>query len=248
MSETPGDIEHALRRVIALGEHGGAGPAHGLSKSRRAIVDALLAAPGALSLDDLAHRVGLHVNTTRHHLDVLVAAGLAERAEGPSVGRGRPRSHYRATDAATTPYTALTAQLDAALASQNEDEVATQTARRWLETAPPVQTAGDLDEAVAAAVDSLRAVGFDARTDEIGDTIVVSDCPYSSLIAEHPMICTVHARLVSSALERTGQPVTLDGFDVWIRPGICRARLSRPDASPAFVASPSTAEPQEQHR
>lgn len=238
MTGSARDIEHALQRVIALGESA-TGTSAVLAGSRRAILDLVLAALAPLSIEDIAASADLHVNTTRHHLDVLSAAGLIERAPAVRAGRGRPRARYQATAAAAGPYEQLERELEAALAVHTEDEVAMATARRWLASAPEIATAEDVDAAVDAAVASLRAVGFDARTDAVGDTIVVTDCPYASLIAEHPMICTVHAELVSGALRRTGQPVELAGFDVWVRPGVCRARLRRPDATPDFIAVPS---------
>ena len=136
-------------------------------------------------------------------------------------------------------YPPMSEFLQRALEGGDEDTVAVEAARRWLASVPQAGEVEDADGAVAAAVESLRAVGFDAQTDAVGDTIVVSQCPYASLISEHPMICTVHAELVSGVLRRTGQDVTLEGFDVWVRPGVCRARLSRPDTNPAFVAEPS---------
>ncbi|BDZ60788.1 hypothetical protein Lsed01_00115 [Demequina sediminis] len=56
------------------------------------------AAPGGVGVgvDDLAAAVGLHPNTAREHLDVLVAEGLVERLPGPRTGRGRPRALYAA--------------------------------------------------------------------------------------------------------------------------------------------------------
>ena len=233
-------IEDALKRVLALGERDAHGHASPLAGSRRAILDALRSASEPLTIEEISVAVELHTNTTRHHLDVLSAAGLVDRAHTEPSGRGRPRTRYQAAEAAAEAYTQLEEQLEAALHGADVDEVARETARRWLATVPPVRHARDLDEAVAEAVISLREVGFAAHSDEVGDTIVVTDCPYAGLIAEHPMICTVHAELVSRALHQTGQPVELDGFDVWVRPGICRARLRRPDTEPDFVALPAT--------
>lgn len=237
MTSSARDIEHALERIVALGEPAAGGPGV-LVGSRRAILDVVRASPSPISVDDIAALTDLHVNTTRHHLDVLTAAGLLERAEAVPEGRGRPKARYRASAAAVDAFDSLGRELEDALRAHSMDEVAIATARRWLDAAPAVEAAKDLDGAVIAAVDALRAVGFDARSDAIGDSIVVTDCPYASLIPEHPMICTVHAELTARVLARTGQPLELEALDVWVRPGACRARLRRPDTAPSFTTAP----------
>jgi len=241
MATSSQELEGALRRLVALGSPK-APHSSVLVGSRRAIVDALLAADEALAIEDIAAATDLHVNTARHHLDVLVAADLVTRTTAAAAGRGRPKVLYTPSAAAAEPYDELEQFLTRAVVASMEDEVAIETARRWASSVPQVGTARDLDEAVARAVESLQRAGFKAHTDEVGDTITMSECPYASLIDDHPMICTIHAELVSNLLKRTGQPVTLEGFDVWVRPGVCRARLNRPDAVPARIAiAPSSA-------
>lgn len=78
------------------------------------------ATPGGVGIgvgvDDLAAAVGLHPNTAREHLDVLVAEGLVERLPGPRTGRGRPRALYVAVPspgAAATPGTFASAGAEA---------------------------------------------------------------------------------------------------------------------------------------
>lgn len=248
MTEIAPGIEQALKRVAALGDPADPGSVNVISGSRRTILETLRGADEPLSGEAIAERTGLHVNTARHHLDVLAAAGLISRTQAAPSGRGRPKVLFSVAPAALAPFADLSAFLQRALDGGNEDVVAVEAARRWLASVPQAGLVDDADGAVAAAVESLQAVGFDARSDAIGDTIVVTECPYASLISEHPMICTVHAELVSGVLARTGQDVTLAGFDVWVRPGVCRARLTRPDTTPAFVAESSeTPNPQEDH-
>lgn len=241
MAEPTEGIEDAMRRVASLGDGADASAPNVLSGSRRVILEALRSAETPQTVEDLAEQTGLHPNTARHHLDVLAAADLVERALAAPTGRGRPKILYSVSATALAPYAELSEFLQRALDGRDEDTVAIEAARRWLASVPQAGPAADADGAVAAAVESLRAVGFDAQSDAIGDTIVVSQCPYASLIADHPMICTVHAELVAGVLRTTKQDVTLEGFDVWVRPGVCRARLSRPDTSPSFVAEPSAA-------
>lgn len=236
MATTSQDIDRALKRLVALGSPD---VSHSpmLAGSRRVIVETLIAADTPLTIGAIAAATNLHVNTARHHLDVLAAADLVTRHTAPATGRGRPRVLYAASAAAAEPYEELEDFLTRAVVASVEDDVAIETARRWARSVPQVTVAADIDQAVAAAVESLQKAGFRAHTDEIGDTITMSGCPYAGLIEDHPMICTIHAELVSTLLERTGQPVTLEAFDVWVRPGVCRARLSRPDVTPARVAT-----------
>lgn len=239
MSGMARDIEHALHRIVALGESTGSGHRQVLTGPRRAILDVVRSHGTPMTIDQITQQTTMHANTTRHHLDVLAAAGLLERSSARPVGRGRPRTLYRTSATASAAYSELGDRLKAALQANTGDEVIRETARRWIKAAPPVRTATDLDDAVDAVVDSMREVGFTAHTDAVADTIVMTDCPYASLIAEHPMICTLHAELVSNVLENTGQPIELEAFDVGVRPGVCRARLTRPDTAPHYIATPT---------
>lgn len=56
-----------------------AGPPARLGVSRSRVLEALQVAPGALGIDDVSARVGLHPNTIRFHLAGLVEGGRAER-------------------------------------------------------------------------------------------------------------------------------------------------------------------------
>src|SRR4051794_6611515 len=68
-----------------------------LGASRARVLDVLRAARAPLGVDEVAARVGLHPNTTRFHLDVLLTDGLAERATEERDVPGRPRVLYSAT-------------------------------------------------------------------------------------------------------------------------------------------------------
>ena len=71
-----------------------------LSRSRAALLETLRGEREAVGLNELVVATGLHRNTVREHLDVLLDDGLVERRRAPAVGRGRPAWLYRATDGA----------------------------------------------------------------------------------------------------------------------------------------------------
>jgi len=240
MARAHPELERALRRVVEL-DGADASQRNVLVGARRVIVDFLCINTDPQTVEAIANSAGLHVNTTRHHLDVLIAADFVERVTQAPTGRGRPRVLYTASALVTAPYADLEERLRTAFAGNNADEVAIETARAWAEHAPRPHPAATPDEAVASAVDALNAVGFQAHSDEVGDTITLAECPYASLISEHPAICTIHAELMSTLLKETGQPVSLNKFEVHVRPGVCRAWLTRADVSPEFIATPLTA-------
>jgi len=66
------------------------------SPRRTAILQVLRDDEVPLAVDQVAERVGLHVNTTREHLELLVAAGLVSRTAEARATRGRPRTLYAA--------------------------------------------------------------------------------------------------------------------------------------------------------
>ncbi len=201
--------------------------------SRSQVLSALRDSDGAVTLEEISETTGLHVNTVRGHLDVLIAAGHAQRDQEERQGRGRPRLTYRSTTESDSPYDELAHALTHALESADARTLAKDTATRWRLTVSPMAPAANPDEAVDRAVEGLRAAGFAVDATMLGDSIVVGACPYAGLIETHPIICDIHTELLAQMLHDTGQDVTVEAMDVWVRPTLCRARLARPDLKPA---------------
>src|ERR1035437_472567 len=70
------------------------------SASRVRLLEALQS-EGPLEADQLAVHLGLHLNTVRSHLGVLLNARLVSAQTLPPTGPGRPRLAYAATRAIT---------------------------------------------------------------------------------------------------------------------------------------------------
>lgn len=216
-----------------------------VQESRARIASVIDNASEPLPVEAIAERTGLHVNTVRGHLDVLLAGETIEReAAGPN-GRGRPRWLYRAAAPSPSPYQALAEALSAQLTQVGDPALAGRAAERWAGVLPDLPPVSSPDEAVAEATTALNQLGFTAVSSPLGDSIAVTACPYADLVAENPLICTIHAELVVQLLRQTGQPVTLEALDVWARPGMCQARLSRPDLGPAWTIVPGADDPTE---
>jgi predicted ArsR family transcriptional regulator len=186
----------------------------------------------------MCSETGLHPNTVRGHLEVLVAAQFVTRTRGPAKGRGRPPWLYDASPVETPEsYEELKATLRKQLAAADESTIAQEAAARWADLGAETgeEPITDNDEAVTLATEAVNQAGFRATQSFAGDRIEITDCPYSELISEHPVICKIHTALLSEVLDRTGQEVSVERMDVWVRPGMCVAHLNRTDISPARI-------------
>jgi len=232
-----------LSRVAAASEETRA--SWGVSKpssSRAQLLAILQSTDSEFSIEELSHHTGLHVNTVRAHLDVLVAGGHVERTHGEPKGRGRPPFAFRAAGESRSPFDDLARTLTEALVGANQPELAHKTAMRWAEKLGPLPSSDTPDEAVGHAVEALRTVGFTAEASTLGDSITISTCPYAALIADHPVICDIHTELLATVLNAAGQGVGVEAMDVWVKPTLCRARLTHPDISPARTITVSPAD------
>lgn len=187
-----------------------------------------------ISIRELCDVSGLHPNTVRTHLDSLLAAGEIEREQAPSQGRGRPLWLYRSAVAKVSAYELLAQILASQLGRADEPALTAKAGKRWADMAetPGNAPAEDCDDAVDQVAHSLRNVGFAVSLNPMRDEVTITECPYASLVAEHPKICDVHAALISELLTRSGQPIRSERLDVWAKPGVCVAHLTRTDRSP----------------
>lgn len=202
------------------------------------ILDLICEADEPVSIERLCDQTNLHANTVRGHLDVLMAAGHVIREPAQASGRGRPRMLYRVGSSAVGVYAELVHLLADELGHTTAPTLVENAAASWAEVVDNGKKATTIDEAVARAVDALDSLGFTVEVSPVGDSITLGTCPYADLVAEQPVICEIHTAMLGELLHRTGQPVSVAEMQVWAAPGICRARLSRPDKQPAHVITP----------
>lgn len=213
------------------------------ASSRRRILDLLRYSGRPMDLAELSASTGLHPNTLRGHLDLLVDLGQVQRTSEERTVPGRPRVLYACRDGepAANPYRLLATELAAGLATGSDAVDAGRAAgRHWAErlrsqagldaAQPP-----DAERVVALAAEGLSHLGFTAQTEPLGDRIYLRSCPFEELARTNPSVCRVHADLLTGLFDELGGAVELEGLDPFVRPNLCIARLAhtdRPAANP----------------
>lgn len=133
---------------------------------------------GPQTIAELATATGLHHNTAREHLHLLIDAGFVQARPEPVGGRGRPRMRY-CTATSTAP-------------AANES------------VADPEQ---QLQQQLEMLQDHTRQCGFATTIVPEQARLTLHDCPFSELAREHPQVCEAHHDLLRDALARTDGPL-----------------------------------------
>ncbi|MEE2034291.1 helix-turn-helix domain-containing protein [Rhodococcus sp. CC-R104] len=223
-----------------------------LSPQRLAVLDDVRDhAP--VRVNDIAERLGLHVNTVREHLDALGEKGLVDHTVEPARGRGRPAKVFRPTPTAdpTLPsrdYAGLATALAGYLARTSADPEADaraagkdwgrELAREALRDASGREDASvpDIEDPHRFMLDLLVRLGFEPADHGPALGVALRRCPLLEAARRYPtVVCQVHLGIVEGAFEEIGAP-TGPGLDLlpFVEPGACRLFL--PD--PAFPAPP----------
>jgi predicted ArsR family transcriptional regulator len=210
-----------------------------LGRRRAEVLDLLRAAHAPLGVQDVADRVGLHVNSARFHLDALVEAGLAARTPRARSTPGRPSLVYQAVDggaaaAGQRHFRLLAEMLTSLVAGMLPDpgRAATQAGREWGRylTEPPAPyqrlTAA---EAIAKLTATLDDIGFAPQAPD-GETppsvLRLRQCPFREVAEGHQdVVCALHLGLMQGALTQMRAPVTADRLEPFAEPSLCLAHL-----------------------
>lgn len=203
------------------------------SVSRTALLELLRSGRGPWGVGEVAEQVGLHPNTVRSHLDLLVTSGYAVRhAEAPR-GPGRPRMVYEATAAPDdgTNYRLLAEVLARHLIATSErpGEAAVSAGRDWAtsqRSAPQDRVISEQD-AVAAVVRMLADSGFVPEVSADGTVINLHHCPFRELALSHPeVVCGAHLGIIQGALAELGAPVQATRLVPFVQPDLCVTTLT----------------------
>lgn len=218
------------------------------SISRTAVLELLRSRAQPLGVAEVAQHVGLHQNTVRSHLDLLVDSGYAIRhSEAPS-GPGRPRVVYEATAApdGDRNYRLLAEVLAEHLArtSERPGEAAVNAGRSWAASTAHRLPHGDDDAAtadatpvsddvaIAAVVRMLGDAGFAPEVSADGTAINLHRCPFRELAESYPdVVCGAHLGVIQGALADLGAMVSATRLLPFVTPGLCVTTLGRPTES-----------------
>lgn len=205
------------------------------SPSRVEILHVLQGAEDALSAERVAAAVGLHLNTTREHLERLVAAGFLERQPEVRATRGRPRILYRVVDrdAGATLDERLRAHLLSVLAEgygkhvDEPDVVAEGIGRAWAQGLGPAGAADQL----AALEMHLEDLGMRPEVQLDPLQIHLHRCPFEDLARQRSdVVCSVHLGVARGVLAHHEGPVVAERLEPFVGPQHCILHLARSSA------------------
>lgn len=205
-------MSHATPAIKALG-----------SGSRLAILQLLRADRAEWTLEQVSAQVGLHPNTTREHLSLLVSAQFVEERDQKRPSRGRPHKLYQAVERPAG------LGVDAALRERMLDMMLASYAR-LNDGGDPVAVEGDdefgLDPLAATQLSQLELhfedLGFDPVAGGPPVHINLLRCPLHSLAKkETELVCAVHTELARSVLEQSPGPLEVDRLEPFVEPDRC---------------------------
>jgi predicted ArsR family transcriptional regulator len=188
------------------------------NKTRQRILESLQAVDVALHPLELAVSLDLHVNTVRHHLEVLESMGVVTRHSRPTGANGHPRVTYALTDTAMPTERAVAsyyfihflASYVAGEQGQHGRKLGAAVGERWgqhLINAPPYART-DIADALEHVAALLRRLGFGRSRTTGPEMIRIAPMSLGSIAEDYPdLVAGVYAGIVSGALKALGAPV-----------------------------------------
>ncbi len=223
------------------------------SASRVRILDLLRGSSTPLDVLQIAEQSGLHRNTVRFHLKVLVDAGLACCRTDPHRGTsGRPRLLYTAsTDHSGTMhqhgYLLLADILISYLAANSTittgmpEEAGRAFAHRYRRPSQPFAEVSS-DEAVRHVIAIFTELGFQPELVSHGPhhRMLLHACPFRALATKHPdVVCAVHLGLLKQTLANLSAAVQATELEPFVTPHLCVAHLAATKSSRRTKTSPA---------
>lgn len=171
-----------------------------MQSTRQRILD-YLDQHGAASPRQLARAFGMTPANVRRHLGILEQRDLVlPGGLRPSEGRGRPERVYTLSSAAQGDgLQALASALLQSIEGRQQGAVLQKAAKQLAGEDP---RPGGQTQRLVAAMQRLAPLSYrprwEARPD--GPQIVLGQCPFAAIIAEHPELCRLDAELLQELL------------------------------------------------
>lgn len=220
--------------------------AAGQESSGRRVLELLDAADRPLAVTEITAGTGLHANTVRSHLALLLDLGRVEVVPENRTRPGRPKLLYRSLERGevTDPYRVLAAELAAGLAGEEPGTSPGVAAGRRLARNQRDKVApegGDVspEDSITMAVEGLEVLGFETTTDPLGDRLYLSTCPFADLAREDRAICRLHHEMLNGFFRELDSGVSVRRLDIFVKDDLCVAHLHRPDLRPAPEPQPT---------
>jgi predicted ArsR family transcriptional regulator len=192
----------------------------------------LRAADGPLGVAALAEATGLHPNTVRFHLDVLVRAGFVDERPDRRGVRGRPRGVYVAAAPASDDegFRLLAEVLVTHLDEAGDGAAAQRAGRAWARRVMPASPAQPEEVATTTrrVVALFTEMGFDpaAVPHGHGHRVLLRACPFRALAEQHPgVVCALHLGLLQGLVERAAGGTVDAQLSPFVQPRLCAADL-----------------------
>jgi predicted ArsR family transcriptional regulator len=215
-----------VREIVPIEESAG---------RRREVLRLLRASPDPMSILAIADELGVHANTVRFHLDILVGDGQVEQVASGRKGPGRPPLMFQAVRqmdrGGTRHYRLLAEILSTALAAErNPGDKARAAGRAWGlrgESRPDGDTGAE--ESIDRLIEMLDELGFapERRAADGEQQIGLRHCPFLELAETRAaVVCPIHLGLMQGAMETWGAPVSVDRLEAFVEPDLCVAHLA----------------------
>jgi predicted ArsR family transcriptional regulator len=200
---------------------------------RQDVLAALRSAGAALTVVQIADRLGIHPNTVRFHLDKLVESGRVERLRTEPGRPGRPAFRFRMAPGMDTTgprrYRLLAELLLAEVAHGRHPRARAEAAGRSWGAALGGPGDARTDDPLDRLASVLADLGFAPEPPEgtAPATIGLRHCPFLELVPVGPgLVCQVHLGLMRGALQAWSSAVTVDRLQPFAGPDRCVAHLA----------------------
>lgn len=202
--------------------------------SRLALLRLLEGAVSPLDVRSLSEAVGLHPNTVRWHLGVLIDVAAVIEVREPSGARGRPRHGYRLVPGVLDDHPGgfrlladvLAEVLSRGGGAESIEEIGRERGSQLV--ADQAAADGSASQAVAAVVRMLEVFGFQPRLrrEHGGRRIDMHPCPFGETATRYAsVVCPLHLGLIRGALDRLDSGARATSLQPFVKPNLCIAHL-----------------------